>query len=163
VDPHGLVIDSVNGFFSQIRVLQLARVNVLLLMRMQVSSETRECFYLRFGDTYQAVDGVRIHVARHVVAVASDIPGEHHSEVCEAVELVEDTLREPEPVRLAAFDEVWLACRLVGGPETTVAHRGIPVLRHVLVAVRSHFLGLFHGELRLMEDSTGDVDPLNGS
>jgi hypothetical protein len=162
VDPHPLVIDSVNRFFSLVRVLQLARVNVLLLMRKQVGSATRE-MPCGLGDTYQAMDGVRIHLARHLVAVASDMPGEHRSKVCEAVELVEATLRKPEPVRLAAFDEVWLACRLVGGPEATVAHRRIPVLRHGLVAVRCHFVGLFDGKLRLTEHSTLNIGPLNGS
>lgn len=76
-----------------------------------------------FEDTYQAVDGVYIHVTRHLVATSIDMPSEHHAEVCKAVELMEGALGEPEAVALAALDQGWLSgCQLAQRRLRSVKH-----------------------------------------
>jgi hypothetical protein len=106
---------------------------------------------------------VSIHVARHLVAATRHVPSDNHSQVRETMKLVEGTLREPETVGLATFKEVWLANGLVASPEVSVLYGGSSVTRQVLIAVRSHFFSLFHGEFWFAENSMGNIDPLNGS
>ena len=123
VDPHALVVDGVNRLFIQIGVLQLAGANVLLSMHMPVSKKIN---FTRvhsewLGATYQTVDGVHAHVTRHLVAIVGDMPREDHSDIRETVQFVVGALREPEPVRLAAFDEIGLPGSLISGPEIAVS------------------------------------------
>lgn len=48
----------------------------------------------------------RVHVciARHLVAITSDIPSEHHSKVCKRVRILKGILNKPEAIYLAAFN-----------------------------------------------------------
>lgn len=76
----------------------------------------------RRESTYQAVNGVHIHIVTHLVAISSDLPGKHHSDVGETVEFVVGALDEAKTVTLAAIDKVGLASSLVSRPEVAVLH-----------------------------------------